>query len=65
MDIPAELSVLVTQPDAELSFDTVEGIGLDGSGCDGDPRFPYTWAKLTPAERERLQQYGLDNPDAR
>ena len=49
MDIPYELSLLVTHPDAELSFDTAEGIGLDGSGRDGDPRFPYTWANLTSA----------------
>jgi hypothetical protein len=38
----------------ELDIDEVEAIGLDGTGRDGDPRFPYTWAKLTDAERAAL-----------
>lgn len=28
--------------DTEVDFDTAEAAGLDGTGRDGDPRFPYT-----------------------
>jgi hypothetical protein len=38
----------------ELNFDQVEQLGLDGTGRDGDERFPYTVGNLTDAERERL-----------
>lgn len=41
-------------PNAELPFDVVEDLGLDGTGRDGDPRFPYTWANLTDTERARM-----------
>lgn len=41
----------------ELGFDEVEAIGLDGTGRDGDPRFPYTWANLTDDERRMLRTY--------
>lgn len=44
----------LANPDGELSFDQVESIGLDGTGRDGGERFPYTWAKLTDAERAAL-----------
>lgn len=38
----------------ELDFDTVEALGLDATGCDGDPRFPYTIEKLTREELVKL-----------
>jgi hypothetical protein len=38
----------------ELSFDEAEALGLDATGRDGDPAFPYTAADLTPAQRQRL-----------
>lgn len=41
-------------PLAELDFDTVERAGLDGTGRDGDPRFPYTWSSLTATERLKI-----------
>jgi hypothetical protein len=50
----------VEHPDEELSFDEVEAIGLDGTGRNGDDRFPYTWGNLTPDERERLHAYHSD-----
>lgn len=40
-----------------LDYDTVAAIGLDGTGRDQDPRFPYTEANLTPAETIRLRRY--------
>lgn len=43
--------------DEELGFDEVEAIGLDGTGRDMDERFPYTWRKLTDAERMALVGY--------
>jgi len=39
----------------ELSFDECELLGLDGTGRDGDPRFPYTYAGLTAAEKAVLE----------
>ena len=48
----------------ELDFDTVEALGLDGTGRDGNERFPYTYAKLTSDERARLDALRSDN-DAR
>ncbi|WP_306211061.1 hypothetical protein [Actinoplanes sp. RD1] len=62
-EIPYELGLFIRHPDDELSFNTVEALGLDGTGLGGDPRFPYTWAKLTSDERRRLQEYTFD-PDA-
>lgn len=50
----------VDHPDEALSFDDVEVIGLDGTGRSGDPRFPYTWAKLTTDERARLHAHYSD-----
>ncbi len=50
----------VDHPDEELPFDDVEAIGLDGTGRDGDERFPYTWAKLTADERARLHAHHRD-----
>jgi len=41
----------------ELDFDAVEAIGLDGTGRDGDPRFPYTRDNLTEDELARLVDY--------
>ncbi len=49
-----DLQFYIDNPDEPLLFDDVEDIGLDGTGRDGDPRFPYTWAKLTTAERAQL-----------
>lgn len=34
----------------EMDFDSVEAAGLDGTGADGDPRFPYTWESLSTLE---------------
>lgn len=33
-------------PDDQLSFDDAEELGLDGTGRDGDPRFPFTLQSL-------------------
>lgn len=41
----------------ELGADEVDALGLDSTGRDGDPRFPYTEAKLTPAELASLVTY--------
>ncbi len=41
-------------PHEELSLDIVEALGLDGTGRDGDDRFPYTWDNLTDTERDQL-----------
>lgn len=41
----------------ELSYDEAEALGLDGTGRDGDARFPYTYASLTTDERARLDAY--------
>jgi len=38
-----------------LDADTVEAAGLDSTGRDGDPRFPYRAADLTPGEVERAR----------
>ncbi|MGV0985011.1 MAG: hypothetical protein ACOYB2_10680 [Limnohabitans sp.] len=46
--------VVVDAMVGELSYDEVEAIGLDGTGRDGDERFPYTFASLTPDDRRRL-----------
>lgn len=35
----------------ELDFDTVEDMGLDGTGRDGNPFFPYTRANVDMAKR--------------
>jgi hypothetical protein len=52
-----------TDPDAELSADQVEAIGLDPGGCDLDPRFPHTWRTLTAEERGRLTIWMANHPD--
>jgi len=48
--------------DDEPSFDEVEALGLDGTGRDLDPRFPYTLANLTHDETARLaaRRWGND-----
>lgn len=46
-----------TNNDDELGFDEVEAVGLDGTGFDGDPRFPYHWSNLTDAERAGVEAY--------
>lgn len=46
----------------ELDADTVSALGLDPTGRDGDPRFPYTIGKLTLPELLLLQ--ALANQDA-
>jgi hypothetical protein len=52
---PAQLLTFYrSNPAAELGFDDVESLGLDGTGRDADERFPYTWAKLTEQEQARL-----------
>lgn len=38
----------------ELDLDSVEALGLDGTGRDGNERFPYTIFNLTDDERRRL-----------
>jgi hypothetical protein len=52
-----DLRPYIDDPAEELPFDAVEAIGLDGTGRDGDPRFPYRWANLMPDERRRMQAY--------
>lgn len=41
-------------PDVFLTMDETEVLGLDGTGRDGDPRFPFRRATLTAAEMEAL-----------
>lgn len=48
----------------ELTYDECEAIGLDGSGVDGNPRFPYTEEKLTQAEAAKLKAYREGNTSA-
>ena len=43
-----------THPTEPLPFDAVDLLGLDGTGRDGNERFPYTWGNLTEAERAKL-----------
>jgi hypothetical protein len=50
------LEMYILSPDAPLSADLVDDLGLDSTGRDGDDRFPYTWANLTDAERRQLWQ---------
>jgi hypothetical protein len=38
-----------TEGDRVLSFDEAEAAGFDGTGCDGDPRFPYHASDLPDA----------------
>ena len=38
----------------ELDADTVEAIGLDATGRDGNPRFPYTLENLTLDELTKV-----------
>lgn len=45
--------------EGELGYDEVCAIGLDGTGRDGDPRFPYTWDSLTDVEKDKLRAYWL------
>lgn len=40
--------------DPLLTQDECEAAGVDGTGRDGDARFPHRLSSLTPAERERL-----------
>jgi hypothetical protein len=40
--------------DRLLTFDQAEAAGVDGTGRDQDPRFPYTWGNLTTEERAKL-----------
>jgi hypothetical protein len=49
------LTPYTENPDLELPLDAVEALGLDGTGRDGDDRFPYTWRKLTEVEQGRLR----------
>jgi rubrerythrin len=49
--------------DRPLSFDTVEAIGLDGTGHRADERFPYRWSNLTHDEQQRVEL--LPGPDVR
>jgi hypothetical protein len=44
-------------PNEPLDVDSVQAIGLDGTGFDGSPRFPYTWASLTDDERTRMHAH--------
>ena len=41
----------------ELTFDECDAIGLDGTGRDLNPRFPYTLDGLTPDELTRLRHW--------
>ena len=41
-------------PSHQLSFDEAERAGLDGTGRDGDPRFPYHLSDLTESEKRLL-----------
>jgi hypothetical protein len=45
-------------PDEDLlTYDECEAIGLDGTGINGDERFPYTYGSLTDAEWVVLEAY--------
>jgi hypothetical protein len=55
MKIGAEdLTHYLINVEEPLSLDLVEQIGLDGSGTDGNERFPYRWSNLTGQERNLL-----------
>lgn len=41
----------------ELDADEVDALGLDPTGRDGNPRFPFTETNLTDVEREALTAY--------
>lgn len=48
---------LVLDSDDVMAADSVEGIGLDSTGRDLDPRFPYRLSTLTADEWTRLIEY--------
>lgn len=51
------------RPTEALPYDAVDALGLDGTGRDGNNRFPYTWATLTEAERMRLLELAGDEDE--
>lgn len=50
------IKAFFAKQDEELTFDQCTKAGLDGTGRDFDPRFPYTWAKLTEDEWRRFDR---------
>lgn len=51
---PEDVEVLGVHEERELTFDEVDGFGLDATGRDGDPRFPYKMSNLNIDERKKL-----------
>lgn len=49
------LAYYMERPAEELPFDVSDALGLDATGRDGDDRFPYTWANLTPDEQDKTR----------
>ncbi len=49
-----DLTPYLIHTNEELPLDLVEQLGLDGSGIDGNERFPYQWSTLTDQERSLL-----------
>lgn len=58
----ANLDYYIYRAGLPLPYDVVEALGLDGSGHDGNERFPYTWSSLTDAERARLRPIVVVEP---
>lgn len=48
-----------------LSTGMIDALGLDSSGCDGDPRFPFRWSNLTERERDEVRSLQLFSGDPR
>ncbi len=57
------LAHYMAHPLEELPGEVVEAIDLDLTGRDGNERFPYTYANLTPAERTHARQLFPPNLD--
>lgn len=52
----------LTPAHQELSFDEADALGLDATGRDGDSRFPWTVAYLSPAQRQQLAELRATRP---
>jgi hypothetical protein len=56
-------SGILTFDDDGPSYDDVEDAGLDGTGRNGDPRFPYVQADIDAAVAERARLAAMGVPD--
>lgn len=60
-EIAQILAIADELTESELGFDEVEAAGLDGTGRDGNPRFPYTWDNLTDTEKDAVRAFWLSH----